>query len=239
MKTNFTICFVLMTSLLFAAERSHAGYITSHTDPESYFAATMSHDWVLGNFVGGKDDWTFTATNTRTNDVVRGDLTSYGQSGNSGFHTITVNESGSVSLRHNTSIHTSLAFNFTDIGNLTGDFIDSFFFHISPHDNSNDLQLEIKAKAMINGELVTETLYQQGGGFFGYTLDYGYFTEFVISVDYGKNNGGYVGLIVGLGDGGKNDFVESEPSAVPAPTTLVILGLGLAGLGLVRARRKK
>ena len=248
MKKVLFACFTVAL-LIGLAANACADIITSHTNPQTYYETAGSHDWVLSNFDGDKDTWTFLATNTETGATVGGNLTSWGQSGNSGFHTIESIVPGTIKLRHNTSIHTTLAFSFEDMYNLSDGFVDSFYFLIDPHDNSNDLKLEIKATAYINGEFKTETLYQVGGGFFGYTLEEGYFTEFTISVDYGKNNGGYIGLTVGLGDVGVNKiFPDVTPpggggtnitsTATPEPATLLILGLGLAGAGVAARRRK-
>jgi len=254
MKTNYWAGLAFVCSVFFVGDVHSdvisSGKITSYgtNDYEAYFEVAEHSDWVFGSFKqsgkgNDKDTHSFVVANEATGQWVSGTL-SVIANGNSGFNYTPAGGEGYVSLSHNVARVTSMSFN-----DIVGNFVNSFYFTLAAHDNSNDSYIWVTAKDS-NGN--TETFSQKAsyGMFYGFTVDEGYFTEFNITVanakGQSKNNGGYVNLFVGLGDSGKDHIVPpNDPDAggssvvTPEPATLLIFGLGLTGAFLARRRMSK
>ena len=254
---------VLAISFL-AAATVQADVITSipamTTIKADYFDSVGPSDWAFGRFdfleQGGipSDATThfvkygFDVNNILTGDVVKGTATA---SWMNGWSELTVGVSdATISLSH-PNAHTgtlSFAVNLAELAG--GKFMDSFYIDVSHH-SSNSGSVSVTAMYL---DASTGTIESLGsnvgqGGFIGFILGEGsYFTEIIINVSAanesnGNSNGsvGYSGVVVGFGDGtltgSRTTFGRNHAS--PEPATLVMLGLGLAGVGLAARRRNK
>jgi len=267
MRTYYFLSLAFAVSLLVAAnvqaEMITLKGITSYgtTDIEAYFAASEGHsDWTFGEFYNKKEinnqgnkseHWQFDITNEKLGQTVYGTLTASGMNGwADGFNFHSTNSSGTVDISHNTAMVASMSFN---LSGFTDSFLDSFYFTLKAHDNSHDSWVYVTAKDS-NGEVAQFKQQAIAGMFFGFTVEEGYFTEFIITIADAsgnvKNNGGFESLFIGLGDWGKDGFVPPPSTggdgdmnvsntATPEPATLLILGLGLAGAGVAARRRGK
>ncbi len=219
------------------------------TQIDDYNRMAGQSDWSFADIAGRKDAWTFTVENS-FGDQVHGSLDSIKledqKNGNSGFKGVDVRGDGSLTFSHNTSLLTNLSFSVEDIGSLTGGgFIDSFYFAVGEHDNNHD-GITVTAKDRFGNE------YSLSGGemsfdkglFFGFVFDDelgadNWFTEFELTVDGEKNNGGFKSVTVGFGYT-EPPMNDSGGASTPEPATLLIFGLAAAtGLPFVLRRRAR
>jgi hypothetical protein len=247
----------VITSIMHCSNTNIGLQAFDNSQIADYFAVAGSSDWVFGNFQSADKhhhNFSFNVTNTETKEVVLGTLASGQHTGNAGGFLDSAFDrgvaAGTVALSHNTSTWSTMSF----VLDAVESFANSFYVYFDTHRNSMDGWINMVA-TVSDGSTVT--LSQQAfatTAFFGFTVDEGlHFTGFEITVTdeqgVSKNNGGFHNLMVGFGDSGWNTYVPELPvitppgepgdSAVPAPATLAIVGLGLAGLGFARARRNK
>jgi hypothetical protein len=135
--------------------------------------------------------------------------------GNSDFW-LTTNQAGTITIK------------FQDEG------LDSFYLYSSSRANPVDLTVtawgvDSDGQSMMIAQLIQQTGTSQTTdslAFFGFLAYEGYSITSITLTTQANS-----GTTIGVGD--------QFPAAVPAPGTMMLMGLGLAGLGAARARRRK
>jgi len=261
MKTtrNYIITLALAVSFLVAAN-VRADLITFYgnnkTNVEAYFTNAQAYDiWNFGNFEGQTNDNTFVASNGA--DSLNGRIVMSNTNGNGGGYNFGNASEGTIQLAHNTARTTTISFDYGS--NYSGSLLQSFYFTTGIHDNASYGMSVIAHGIDADGKAIKYTdtyqaLTKDNLGFWGFTIDEGYFTSFEIQVTSGNGNGGLDDFWIASGAGGwDNPFNPGKPyipptlppigdgpdAATPEPATLAMLGLGLAGLGIARRRMKK
>ena len=213
-----------------------------------YFAAVGSSDWVFGSLVlqgNTKAPMTYDVTLKNTADdstaVAKIVFDSFNGGGGSGAQNYTMaGDAMGMSFEHNSANDIFMDFRGTNI-------IDSFFFDISSFTSDSKWGGKGLATVIVtsaNGEVSTTTFEAlQHAGWLGFIFDEDDYLATISLQVKGSPNIGWGGTKFYFGDGGINrpeEFPESPGAAsTPEPATLVLMGLGLAGVGLARRRMKK
>ena len=229
MKKNLTlVCAVLF---LFAAN-VQADFVNVYSDSSDYKNAVVASDWSFTYFnqTGGDNsftDWAFgfknEADGTGTGTIKATNFNGNGK--NDG------KDAKIVGLELQTSHNSANDVLFSFDGN---NYIDSFFFSMNPHSNSSSTgTISLWATYDLDGEVIKSeevTFNPVYDVFFGIALEEGAILKTIEwSITNNKNTGFF--LTAGFG--------SDAPASTPEPATLAILGLGLAGLGYARTRRRK
>ena len=139
---------------------------------------------------------------------------------------LSVSDGVGITIGHNSANWAQVSFNTNEVQ------LSSFFIDQATHSNGFD-RLDITVTATDGWKEWEESVSIMkgvGSSWFGFIFDEGVFLREITYVIHGTNNTGFGNSLIGFGDG---------TAVVPAPATLAVVALGLAGLGYVRARRKK
>jgi len=220
--------------------------IAFYGDRDAYMQDADPSDWMFGtSFVPlekkatGEDGlgfhkYAFEVLNVWVDEVVSGIAIAKDMSGWGGDLEY-IPSGATVGLSHNTAHQGILSFSIS-LDQVFEEFINSFYIFVDPHDKSNGGTVTVTATAWDEEK---ESITMTGGGFFGFILDEGYFTDITVSIYGGKNNGGF-SFDLGFGNGTISTVRDpggGGQTVTPEPATLLILGFGAVGAGLA-ARRK-
>lgn len=237
-KLTFTLAFAI--AFVFVANL-RADVVDVYTSEAAFKDLVSPSDW---GFTGdpiqtggnGYTKWTFATENGTTG--VNGEGTIYATTPGSNGNGKKDGQANTIGLQlesdHNRADIVTVSF-------LGDQYIDSFWvFFERPWSSvsaTSTLSFWATYDTLTDVGLKTEVFaYDPFEAFFGITLDEGAILK-TINWDLKGSNGDYGnnGYYVTMGFGG-----EYEPSnQTPEPATLAIIGLGLAGLGAARARRRK
>ena len=257
--TTYRFTALVFAVLCLVASNVRADFVSGDlcftSDRESYLGGVHGSDWVffsVGEHTGGKGSnpwtqWTYVITN-ELEDFTMGAIYSNNFNGNghsgAGTGEAGVLGNGTGYMSHNSANNFTMSF--------MDPFVDSFYINLTPWSSYSaadafDLTVSYWDSDNVLQTVTTKQTFTDSTPFLGFTLDNGAYLASVFFTSIGTGNNGY--LIGGMGFG-DNGFYEHNPdilqpptdggtTATPEPATMLVVGLGLAGLGFARARRRK
>ena len=231
------------------------GELLFTTDRDTYLGGVHGSDWVfsdIGIHSGGQGgnpwtQWTYVFSSEH-GDAASGAIYSNNFNGNgangAGTGNATVTGIGTGTMYHNSANNFKMTFNES--------FVDSFFINLTPWSsysaaNAFDLTISFWDSSGAFQTVTTKETFTDSTPFLGINLDEGAFLASVYFASIGTGNNGYLIAGMGFGDSGfyelnpdiDHPFGNDGSAATPEPATMLVVGLGLAGLGLVRTHRKR
>ena len=234
-----------------------SGDLTFTTDRSIYLEGIHGSDWTfsaIGEHTGGQGknpwtQWTYEFShelgNTAAGAIYSERFNGNGANGE-GRGEAGVSDFGTGYMAHNSANNFTMSFNES--------FVDSFFINLTPWSSYSaadafDLTVSYWDSNSVLQTVTTQQSFTDSTPFLGFNLDNGAYLASVYFASIGTNNNGY--LIGGMGFA-DNGFYElntdiSRPytgnnddsaTATPEPATMLVVGLGLAGLGFVRRIKK-
>ena len=235
--SNIKIGILASMGNLFCLAISIAMLVTANAKADYYLTAveylentnTSMSDWAFESVSGNQNKWGFSVVNGTDAEEVKGTLTAL----NNIDGKYVAIEDGMLNFKGGGQTGTTtMTFN---IDGLDGTFVNSFYMTFADWaGNLSGLSITV------NGTY-TETFSptKEMDFFLGFVIPGAdeYIQSITIAATAGSGSAAYGNVSVGLGALGL--VAKDQPDATPEPTTLAIIGLGLAGLGVARARRRK
>ncbi|MCL2710629.1 MAG: PEP-CTERM sorting domain-containing protein [Planctomycetaceae bacterium] len=238
MRTTKNCVVGLALAVAFLVAANAQADIVSFTDKDAYMESVGASEWTFGKFTQRGDDekapitWDFTMSNQV--GEFTGLLTMSAFSGNGGLMMgPTVDNDGVLKFHHNSANYFEILFDSDAF------FDESFYLEFDPHSSwsSADKFVLTATYQQYGADTATTILADitRDDTFFGLALEgEAYLTSISFLSTTGTPNNGY------LVTAGFSGSIVPEPAPIiPEPATLVMFGLGLAGLGVARRRAMK
>ena len=250
------LSFVFAVSLLVGAT-VRAEYVSGDlfftTEKSNYLEGVHGSDWAfaaIGEHSGGQGknpwtQWTYDFSHaiegTATGAIYSERFNGNGANGE-GRGIAQVSDIGTGTMAHNSANNFTMSFNES--------FVDTFYISLTPWSSYSaadafDLTVKYWDKDGTLQTVTTQQTFKDDSPFLGFKLDEGAFLASVYFSSDGTNNNGYLIGGMGFGDTGlyrppvPTDNDGGDTATTPEPATMLIVGLGLAGLGGLATRRRR
>ena len=233
-----------------------SGDLLFTTDRDTYLGGVHGSDWIFSGIkehTGGKGgnpwtQWTYNITstleNTTTGAIYSNNFNGNGASG-AGTGEAGVSVIGTGYMSHNSANNFKMSFD--------DPFVNSFYINLTPWSSYSaadafDLTILYWDSDSVLQTVTIKQTFTDTTPFLGINLDNGAYLASVFFASIGTGNNGYLIAGMGFGDNGfydHNPDIDHPPTdggsvtVTPEPATMLVIGLGLAGLGLAARRKRK